>query len=214
MGDPKKHRKEYKTPIHPWQKDRIDEEKPLVRAYGLRNKKEIWKMNSLLKNFKAHAKRLVVEQGEQAEKEKENLLKRLYKLGLLEEGLGLPTVLGIRLEDVLERRLQTQLVRRGLARTVKQARQMITHSHVMVNNKKIDAPSYLVSKVEEATIVFAPNSNFFDMEHPERNLEAAAIKAELKKTKATSKKEDKVEKPTTEEKPAEADKEAPAKKSE
>ena len=172
MGDTKKHRKKYNTPNHPWQKERIEEEKALIKGYGLKNKKEIWKFTSMLKNFKAQAKKLVVSHSEQAEKEKENLLKRLYKYNLLEEGRGLASVLEISLKDVLERRLQTQLMRKGLARTVRQARQMITHSHIMVGDMKIDAPSYLVTVQEENRIAFAPNSNFFDAEHPERSGES------------------------------------------
>ena len=181
MGDTKKHRKKYTTPNHPWQKERIEEEKVLIKEYGLKNKKEIWKFNSMLKNFKAQAKKLVVSHSEQAEKEKENLLKRLYKYNLLEEGKGLASVLEISLKDILERRLQTQLVRKNLARTAKQARQMITHSHIMVGEMKVDAPSYLVTVQEESTIAFAPNSNFFDFEHPERSGESKPKKASVKK---------------------------------
>ncbi len=225
MGDTKKHRKKYNTPNHPWQKERIDEEKALIKEYGLKNKKEIWKFASMLKNFKAQAKKLVVSHSEQAEKEKENLLKRLYKYNLLEEGKGLPSVLEITLKDVLERRLQTQLVRRSLARTVNQARQMITHSHVMVGDMKIDAPSYLITVQEESTIAFAPNSNFFDFEHPERSGESKPKKVEVKaekKEEPEKKVEEPAEKESKEEKVAEKveepkkeqKEEAPAEKSE
>ena len=209
MGDTKKHRKKYNTPNHPWQKERIEEEKTLIKEYGLKNKKEIWKFTTMLKNFKAQAKKLVVSHSEQAEKEKENLLKRLYKYNLLEEGRGLASVLEISLKDVLERRLQTQLMRKGLARTVRQARQMITHSHIMVGDMKIDAPSYLVTVQEENRIAFAPNSNFFDAEHPERSGEskpkATPKKVEVKKKEEPEKKvEEKSEKPAKKEQKEEA----------
>ena len=40
MGDPRKLRKKYYPPSHPWQKIRIDEEKILMKDYGFKNKKE------------------------------------------------------------------------------------------------------------------------------------------------------------------------------
>ena len=52
MGDPKKQRKKYTTPRHPWQRDRLDEERQLLKDYGLKNKKELWKFESLLRKFK------------------------------------------------------------------------------------------------------------------------------------------------------------------
>jgi len=59
MGDPRKIRKKYQTPSHPWIKSRIDEEKVLTREFGTKNKKEIWKMETVLKNFKTQSKHLI-----------------------------------------------------------------------------------------------------------------------------------------------------------
>ena len=56
MGHPKKTRKKYKTPSHPWQKDRLEEEKILTKEYGLKNKKELWKGDSHLRKVKRQAK--------------------------------------------------------------------------------------------------------------------------------------------------------------
>ncbi|MDP7610203.1 MAG: 30S ribosomal protein S4, partial [Candidatus Woesearchaeota archaeon] len=44
MGDPKKQRKKYSKPSHPWQTERIEVEKVLMKEYGLKNKKEIWRV--------------------------------------------------------------------------------------------------------------------------------------------------------------------------
>jgi len=41
MGDPKQTRKKYATPSHPWNRERIEEERVIKRDYGLKNKKEI-----------------------------------------------------------------------------------------------------------------------------------------------------------------------------
>ncbi|MCX6706616.1 MAG: 30S ribosomal protein S4, partial [Candidatus Woesearchaeota archaeon] len=59
MGDPKKTRKKYYTPHHPWNRTRIDEERIIKIEYGMKNKREIFKMSSLLKDFKGQAKKLI-----------------------------------------------------------------------------------------------------------------------------------------------------------
>src|SRR3989344_4446899 len=106
MGDIKKNRKKYSKPRHPWQKERIEEEKKILKEYGLKKKKEIWKLTSLLSRFKDRAKKLVALKTKQAEKEKIDLLSRLSGFGLLEKNSRLEDVLSLTLKDILERRLQ------------------------------------------------------------------------------------------------------------
>jgi small subunit ribosomal protein S4 len=171
MGDPKRIKKKYSTPLHPWQAERIEEEKALTREYGFKNKTEIWKITSLLRNFFRQAKRLAAIKTEQSEKEKIQLLDRLKRLGLLPETALIDDVLDISLKDLLERRLQTIVFRKGLARSVKQARQFIVHRHIKVGDKKITVPSYLVSKVEEGSIAFVGKSSLANPDHPERKKE-------------------------------------------
>jgi len=185
MGDPKRIKKKYSTPIHPWQAERIEEEKELTREYGFRNKTEIWKINSILRNFLRQAKRLAATKTEQSEKEKNQLLDRLKRLGLLPETASLDDVLDISLKDLLERRLQTLVFRKGLSRSVKQARQFIVHRHIEVDKKKITVPSYLVSKSEEPLISFIPSSSLSSPDHPERKQEE---KKEAPKKEKTVKK--------------------------
>jgi small subunit ribosomal protein S4 len=155
MGDPKRHRKKFSTPNHPWEKDRIEAEKGIIKQYGLRRKDEIWKMDSLLKKSLNRAKTLIGQRTSQSELEKKQLLERLNSLGLLKKDAKVEDVLNLSLNDVLERRLQTLVVRKKLANTMMQARQFITHEHVAVGSKKITAPSYLVSVEEEPNIRMA-----------------------------------------------------------
>ena len=176
MGDPKKQRKKYQTPSHPWQKQRIEEEAVLTREYGFKNKKEIWKLNSLLRNFHKQAKKYVKIKSKQDEKERDQFLKRLQRLGLLGSNTSLDSVLGLELKDILERRLQTLVLRKNLARTISQARQFIVHEHITVDNKKINSPNYMVLKEEEGKITFAVNSNFADPDHPELYVEIKSKK--------------------------------------
>ena len=152
MGDPKKQRKKFSKPSHPWQRERIAAEKDIVKQFGLRRKYEIWKMDSMLKKFLHRAKTIIGERTEQSELEKRQLLERLHLLGLLKKDSKVEDVLNLKLKDVLERRLQTLVYRKQLAKTMTQARQFITHEHVAVGPKKVTAPSYIVSIEEEPQI--------------------------------------------------------------
>lgn len=167
MGDPKKHRKKYSTPMHPWQKARIEDETKLIDEYGLKNKREIWKMVSIVKNFSKQAKGLIASTTEQGEKEKQQLMSRLNSLHLLPDDADLDDVLGLQTADIMERRLQTIVYRKGLSKSVKQARQFIIHGHIIVGERKIIVPSYLVKKDEEELIRLAPDSNVIKMVQPE-----------------------------------------------
>jgi len=201
MGQPKKSKKKYSTPRHPWQKDRIDEEKELSRTYSLKNKKEIWKMKSILRNFKDQVKRLQALTGKQAELEKNQLSNKLLKLGLMGEGATFDDILELSVKAIMERRLQTLVVRKELARTMNQSRQFIVHGHIAINGEKINAPSYLVPVALESAITFTEKSDLADAMHPER----------VKEEKMPKRPEKKEEKKKTEEKKEEKPKKTPKK---
>jgi small subunit ribosomal protein S4 len=55
---------------------------------------------------------------------------------------------GDTLLQILESRLDNVIYRAGLARTRRQARQLVTHGHFLVNGKKVDVPSLRVSKFD------------------------------------------------------------------
>lgn len=168
MGDPRKARKKYKTPTHPWEKERIEAESKLMSGYGLKNKQEIQKMESLLRNMKAQAKRYIAAHTEQAEKERQQLLNKAQRQGLIDASGTLDDILGLTIEAILDRRLQTLLYRKGHSISIKSARQMITHRHVTVNGRKVTSPSMILSKDEGNSIAFDQTSSFLDPEHPER----------------------------------------------
>ena len=174
MGDPKKPKKQYATPSHPFRKARIDAEKIYKKNYGLKNKTEIWKADSRVRGYWRQAKHIIATRTEQAEKERQQLLTKLVRLGLLQSTQEVGAVLNITLEQLLNRRLQTVVVRKQLARSMRQARQFITHGHIIVGGKTITTPSYLVKKDEEPTITFVSNSTLASEEHPERALNKKA----------------------------------------
>ena len=145
----KKQRKKYEKPLRPWDKERIEKEKEILKKFGLRRKREIWKAEALLRKFRRMARKLSADKDEKKEKE---LTGKMVRIGLLNEGATLDDVLGLTLENIFERRLQTILLKKGFVNTPKQARQFIVHGKVKINNKKIIHPSYLVSKDEEGKI--------------------------------------------------------------
>lgn len=180
MGDPKRIRKKYATPRHPWVGARIAEEKKLVREYGLRNKKEVWRMDTTLKQFKDRAKKLLARTDQQAQVEQHQLIERMTRLGLIKQGASFDDILGLPIEAVMNRRLQTLLVKKHLARTPKQARQMIIHRHITINGRVVTSPSKLVTLEEEAAIGFAPRSSFANENHPERFSEEELLRKKQK----------------------------------
>jgi len=187
MGAPKRQRKKFSKPSHPWQKERILAEKELLIEYGLNRKYEIWKMNSILKNFTRQAKNLVTTKNPQVEKERNQLLTKLFSLGLLGKDASMEDILSLTLKDILERRLQTLVYRKSLASSIRQARQFIVHEHISLGDKRITAPSYLVPSEEEGDIQFAQGSVISNTGHPIR----AVIKDKKKQKMAKEKLEKK-----------------------
>ncbi len=168
MGDPRRIKSKYSGPGHPWQRVRLEEERILSREYGLATKRELWKANSKMKNFAAQAKKLIALRTPQAEIETKQLLDRVARYGLLSATAKLNDVLTLTVRDLLNRRLQTIVYKKGYARTPRQARQYIVHEHVLVGEKKVSAPSYLVPIADEPSISFVSNSSLASPEHPER----------------------------------------------
>jgi small subunit ribosomal protein S4 len=171
MGDPRKVRKSYSAPVHPWQKERIDAEKVLMKKYGLKNKKEMWKMASKVKRYIARYKMTNNATGPQSEKEKQDLLQHLVHVGIIKEGATGETILGLGVEEILERRLQTILFKKNMAHSMQQARQFIVHRHITVAGKIITSPSFIVPLKQEHEIEFAVRSPLMDANHPERVVE-------------------------------------------
>lgn len=145
----KKLKKKYKKPKVPFDKERIERERELLHEFGLKKKREIWKAETLLRKYRRLARELAARKNEKMERE---LIKKLVGLGILEKNANLDDVLELKVEDILERRLQTLVFRKGLANTPKQARQFIVHSHVKIGGRKVKYPSYLVPKEEEDKI--------------------------------------------------------------
>ncbi len=168
MGDPKKQRRKFDTPRFPWRTDILQEELRLLGQYGLRNKHELWRHETTLSNFRGIARSLIGKSVEERRRMENEIVTRLKKIGLLNETAILDDVLDLTIETLLERRLQTIVSRKGLAKTIQQCRQLITHGHIAVNNRRITIPSYIVTKTEETQITYSQNSPLANVAHPVR----------------------------------------------
>jgi len=168
MGDPKKQRKKYETPRFPWRTDTLEADLNKLGQYGLRNKKELWRHKTMLSKYRGIARSLLGMPAEERRKLEKQLLEKLHRLGILPETAVLDDVLDLALEDILERRLQTLVFRKGLAKSIYQARQLITHGHVAIEGKRVSSTSYLVPREEEAKITYAPTSPLSNSNHPLR----------------------------------------------
>jgi len=154
MGDPKKTRKHFKRPLKIWDKQNIEREKILKGTYGLKNKRELWKAETTLRKKRHSARSLLALPLEQRLKREQQLLQSLARIGLLSQKATLDDVLTLGIESLLERRLQTLVLRKGLANTAIQARQFITHGHIAINGRRLTAPSYIVTAEEDEKISY------------------------------------------------------------
>lgn len=146
----RKIRKTFKRPKKAYDLSRIKDEKKILSNYGLRRKGELWKAEEVVRGFRRRARNLI---GSEDEKEERVLLDKLFKLGMLSKGMGLDDILALSVNDVLERRLQTLIFKKGRTKSIRQSRQMIVHGHITIDGRKIVFPSYTVSLEDEKNIV-------------------------------------------------------------
>ncbi len=146
----KRKHKTYSRPKRPFDKARIEEEAEIKKEFGLKNKREIWKAEAKIKSIREKAKKLISAD----ESEKRALFERLKKMGFKVDSIS--DVLSLDKRDYLRRRLQTVLVNKRMAHTMKSARQLITHKKVLVGENNVNSPSYIVPIYLENKIVIKP----------------------------------------------------------
>jgi small subunit ribosomal protein S4 len=152
MGDPKKPRKKFSRPKSPWRSDQLAQELYMLGAYGLRNKRELWRAQTLLSSTRKQARTLLAATEEVRLREEKKLLTSLEKRGLVRDGAILDDILNLTIEDVLMRRLQTMVFKKGLATSPLHSRQLIVHGHVMLGANRVTIPGYYVGRDEEETL--------------------------------------------------------------
>src|SRR6059036_620308 len=95
-------------------------------------------------------------------------LRRLARLGILPEAATVDNILDLNVKDLMERRLQTIVHRSGLAKSIHQARQFVTHGHISVAGDVVSVPSYTVQREQESRIAFHARSPLSNAQHPAR----------------------------------------------
>ncbi len=168
MGDPRKPRKAFETPRHPWRKEQLEAELHLLGEYGLRDKHELRRHETKLSGIRGIARSLLGATEEQKSQIESQYLKHLARLGILPESASVDNILDLSVKDLMERRLQTIVYRSGLAKSIHQARQFVSHGHISVANDIVSVPSYIVKRDEESRIAFHQRSPLASAEHPAR----------------------------------------------
>ncbi|MDE1870074.1 MAG: 30S ribosomal protein S4 [Candidatus Micrarchaeota archaeon] len=152
MGAPKKFRKTYEKPSFMWEKQRIDEEHKLKERFGLRNLKEVWIAASELRRIRRNVREVL--SGKAGAEVGKDIIARLAKYNIVAPSAVLDDLLVINIDSILNRRLQTIVTNKGLAKTARQARQLITHGFIAVDGKRVTAPGYMVAAEDENKIAY------------------------------------------------------------
>ncbi|NPA22229.1 MAG: 30S ribosomal protein S4 [Candidatus Micrarchaeota archaeon] len=146
--------KKYSRPKKLWVVDRIREEHRLKHKYGLKNMREIWIARAFLRKVRANARKLLALPPDLRKKGEKEVLGKLERYNILPGDATIDDVLSLSVEDVLKRRLQTLVYEKGLAKTIKQARQLIVHGFIAVKGRRVTSPGMLVRKEEENEISY------------------------------------------------------------
>lgn len=138
--------------------------------FGLRNKRELWRYKTMLSQVRGIARSLLGSAGEQRTRLEQEYISKLGRIGVLAESATIDDVLDLDIRDLLERRLQTMVFRKGLAKTMFQARQFVSHGHISVAGKIVSVPGYIVKRDEEGKLKYFSQSPLSKADHPSRKV--------------------------------------------
>ena len=181
MGAPKRNRSKFEKPKERWNLERIKGDRTLMNEYGLKNHKELWKVQTEVSRIRRNVRELL-SVGSGSEDIKEKMIARLTKLGIATSTTTLDNLLDLKENDLLNRRLQTVVSKRGMAKTMRQSRQLIVHGFIAIDGRKVNRPGYLVDADIESRISYyrkidtSPQTNDDQSKH--KNASMAAPEAE------------------------------------
>ncbi|ETO15091.1 ribosomal protein S9, partial [Reticulomyxa filosa] len=151
-----------RTPRRPFEKERLDSELNLVGEYGLKNKRELRRVQLTVARIRSAARKLLTLPQDDPRRVFEGaaLCRRLNRVGILsDEQNRLEYVLSIKVEDFLKRRLQTLVKEIATTKSVHHARVLIYQRHIVVGKQVVKSPSFLVRKNSQSFINFRDGSS-------------------------------------------------------
>ncbi len=151
MGAPKRNGRKYERPKDIWNAQRISTDNALIEKYGLKNMSELWKAQFEVSRIRRNV-RTLLSGVPHADTLQQDIMSRLERLGIIQSGATLDSLLDLNENALLERRLETVVFKKGLARTPKQARQIIVHGFIAIDGKRVNKPGYLVNAEQEPHI--------------------------------------------------------------
>jgi len=160
MGDPKTPRRIWNKPQRPLNYNLMMDELKTLGTFGLKTKRELWKARTNLSKLRHQARSLLALRQEIRKEKEPVLINSLSKIGLVDKNSTLDAVLNLQVTDLLSRRLQTIVQKKLYFKTPYHARQAIVHGHIMIGDRIITIPSYIVKIDEESKIHLIPESSF------------------------------------------------------
>ena len=185
MGDPKYPRRVWRKPKRPLNYELKMEELKILGTFGLRTKRELWKAHTELSRVRHQARSLLALRQEEREEKEPVLMKSLVRIGLVSGAATLDDVLNLQVDDLLSRRLQSIVSKKFGFKTPYQARQAIIHGHIMIGDRKVDIPSYVVTLDEENNIHFAPESKIPEILEKSKQVESKPVQSNVEDETAT-----------------------------
>ena len=191
MGDPKTPRRIWKKPKRPLNYNLMMDELKTLGTFGLKTKRELWKARTNLSKLRHQARSLLALRQEIRKEKEPVLINSLSKIGLVDKNSTLDAVLNLQVTDLLSRRLQTIVQRKLYFKTPYHARQAIVHGHIMIGDRIITIPSYVVKIDEEPKIHLIPESSFNQtLSKPESDLGSPETEDLVSETIEQDKKEE------------------------
>ena len=171
MGDTKNFRRVWKKPKRPLNFDLKMDELKILGTFGLKTKRELWKARTELSRVRNQARSLLALRQDVREQKEPILMNSLSKVGYVQSDATLDDVLNLEINDLLGRRLQTIVQKKFYFKTPYQARQAVSHGHVLIGDQIVNIPSYLVKVDEEDKVKLTSESVFNEiLSKPESDL--------------------------------------------
>ena len=171
MGDTKNFRRVWKKPKRPLNFDLKMDELKILGTFGLKTKRELWKTRTELSRVRNQARSLLALRQDVREQKEPILMNSLSKVGYVQSDATLDDVLNLEINDLLARRLQTIVQKKFYFKTPYQARQAVSHGHVLIGDQIVNIPSYLVKVDEEDKVKLTSESVFNEiLSKPESDL--------------------------------------------